>query len=176
MKILLIGKSLFLIVIALLSTNESLAQKVFPFQEGKTFSLSNLKTISGGQYSIDSVDTDLLVMNFWNIGCKGCIAEMDFLNEVYNDLKSESITFWSVTMSPKEGLKDYLIKHPIDWEIKGDVDFMGTVNNNEINIKCMPTTIVLNSSKRILYAQCKPIMEENGGSEFVELLKEELTK
>ena len=152
------------------------AQFENPFKQGEIFQLSDLETMNGAKYSIDSLDSKILVMNFWNIGCKGCIQEMEFLNEVYDQFNSDSISFWSVTMSPEESLEEYLKKHPIKWEIKGDVDFMGITGNPDLNIRCMPTTIVLNRAKEILYSQCHAILEEKGGPEFIELLRQEESK
>jgi len=142
------------------------------YDVGEKFTLSELETMESDEtYSIDEIKTDLLVMNFWNIGCKGCIQEQPFLNKLYDLFKSESITFWSVTSSKKENILSHLEKHPIKWEIKGDVDFMGLFGNDKMNIRCMPTTIVINSEKEILYAQCGPILDDVRGSEFMKLLR-----
>lgn len=161
----LITSTLFLFLSYLLSA------QVSHFNVGDTLQFSKIKTMSGKHYDIEQLDSELLVMNFWNIGCKGCLLEMPFLNKVHGDLKNESITFWSVTLNIKSKLTEYLNKHPIDWEIKGGVDFTGNFSESQFNIKCMPSTIVINKDKEILYAKCGAILDDENGQKFVSLLK-----
>jgi len=96
--------------------------------------------------------------------------EMPFLNQVHDDLKEAPITFWSITLNKKNRLNEYLEKHPINWEIKGDVEFTGNFSDSQFNIKRMPTTIVINKDKEILYAKAGPIMDNENGAKFVNML------
>ncbi|WP_235299752.1 peroxiredoxin family protein [Portibacter marinus] len=127
--------------------------------------------MSGSQYDIDEIDSELLVMNFWNIGCRGCVQEMPFLNKIHTEMKDDPITFWSITLNHESNLTEYLAKHPIKWEIKGNVDFTGNFSKSQFDIKCMPTTIVINKEKEILYAKCGPILDDENGQRFVKLLR-----
>jgi len=172
------NRLIFLIILTINISIDSNAQ-VAEFRVGEIFPFSEIETMKEGKtYSIDKLDTELLVMNFWNIGCKGCLLEMPFLNKIHDTHRDESITFWSVTLNSGHSLYNYLVKHPIKWEIKGNVDFMGLSNRSssnivksQFNIKCMPTTIVINKDKEILYAKCGPLMDDENGAKFVELLK-----
>lgn len=150
--------------------NLSMAQ-VSHFCVGDTIQFSEIETMSGDSYSIDQLDSDLLVMNFWNVGCKGCLIELPFLNKIHDNLKDESITFWSITLNRERGLTDYLSKHPIHWEIKGNVEFTGNFSDSQFNIKRMPATIVINKNKEILYAKSGPITDDENGAKFLTLLK-----
>lgn len=67
--------------------------------DGKILSLPNLK----GQ---------VVVINFWNTGCKPCIAEMPALNEIEQMYKSKNVTFLSIAPEEAELIKTFLEKRP----------------------------------------------------------------
>ena len=126
------------LMLLILGSTSSPAQSL-NFVEGDIFPFSEIETMSGASYSIDSLEANLLVMNFWNIGCKPCIQELPFLNDIYDHFGSRSIAFWSVTLNKKENITKHLMKHPIKWDFKGDVDYMGIFGGNQLNIKAIPT-------------------------------------
>ena len=115
-------------------------------------------------------------MNFWNIGCRGCLLEQPYLNEIKNHFENDQIAFWSVTLNEENRITEYLEKHPINWNLKGGVDFMGIRGDRSIQIKVMPTTIILDKNRIVQYKFSGPILDGPDGSEFEETLTNLLSR
>ncbi|MEM6380007.1 MAG: TlpA disulfide reductase family protein [Bacteroidota bacterium] len=138
------------------------------------FELSFFQTMQGDTITLDPASNKVLVMNFWNLGCRGCEAERPYLNELHKDYQEKEIVFWSVTTNTMQHLEAFLENHPIDWEIKGGVDFLGFMGDDTFKINCMPTTIVVDKEKKVIYSQCGPILEGKRGEKFKALLDKAL--
>lgn len=67
--------------------------------DGKILALSNLK----GQ---------VVVINFWNTGCKPCLAEMPALNEIVQMYKDKNVTFISIAPEEERLIRTFLEKRP----------------------------------------------------------------
>lgn len=141
---------------------------------GESINITEIRGMNQEVYSLDSLANKLLVMNFWNIGCRGCEKERPYLNELHEDYKDKEIAFWSITMNSQEHLEKYLENHPINWEILEGVDFMGLEGDKTFEIKCMPTTIIINEKKEIKYLKCGTIVEGQSGERFRKLIDSEL--
>lgn len=134
------------------------------------------KDIDGKEVNLSKYKGKVIVLNFWNIGCTGCEQERADLNNIYQRTKNEDLVFLSVTLNKEEKIKDWLAKHPIDYPIVGNVDFMGLTGNEFFQIKCMPTTIVINKENSVVYNDCMPIFENTNGPAFEKILTESLSK
>ncbi|QHT70415.1 TlpA family protein disulfide reductase [Rhodocytophaga rosea] len=134
------------------------------------------KDIDGVEVNLEKYKGKVIVLNFWNIGCTGCEEERADLNKIYHRTKNDKLVFLSVTMNKEEKIKDWLGKHPIDYPILGNVDFLGMKGNEFFQIQCMPTTIVIDKENRVVYNQCKTIFEKENGPAFEKLLSESLSK
>lgn len=139
---------------------------------GDLFQLTGINTISGEQYSLAETENKVFVMNFWNIGCKGCEQERPYLNQLYKEYGNKEVIFWSITMNKQERIESFLTSHPIEWKIKGDVDFMGLTGDETFQIKCMPTTIIIDRDRRVVYSKCGAILEGESGDQFKQLINQ----
>ncbi|MEM8528233.1 MAG: hypothetical protein AAGG68_26555, partial [Bacteroidota bacterium] len=72
----------------------------------------------------------------------------------------------SFSVIDQEKIKDFLDKHPISWELKGGVDFIG-LEDNTFNIKCMPTNMIIDKNRNIKYFKCGTV---GFGSEYTKIL------
>ncbi|PHN04736.1 peroxiredoxin family protein [Flavilitoribacter nigricans] len=152
--------------------------QVAKLQVGDPLGLTEIQTRQGTPYSLDDVKDKVIVMNFWMIGCKGCLLEQPYLNELAGKYRDrEDIVFWSVTPNQWKDMSDYLRKHPITWEIKDGVDFSGISGDKTFEIKCMPTTLVIDKQRNIRYFKCDLLMsDEEGGNDFMALLDSALAE
>lgn len=152
-----------------------LPAQVDQLQVGDTFHLNEFKAMNGDVYSLDSLEGKVLVLNFWNIGCRGCELERPYLNEVHeNYLDQQDVVFWSVTMNTKDKLMDFLDSHPIAWDIIGGIDFMGLTGDQTFLIQCMPTTMIIDKKRIVQYTRCGSILKGKSGDEFQQIIDKAL--
>ena len=141
-----------------------------------TFDIQEFTTMSGEKISLESIENKVFVMNFWSEGCRGCEIERPYLNEILHDYEGKEVVFWSITLNEKDEIKSFLKDHPIDWEIKGGVDFMGLTGDQTFLIKAMPMTIVVNRKRKVLLSHTGAILEGETGDAFTRLLDEALAQ
>ncbi|MEN0046711.1 MAG: TlpA disulfide reductase family protein [Bacteroidota bacterium] len=141
--------------------------QVSALKVGDQFTLTEMKTTSGKIYSFDSLDSKVIVLNFWNIGCRGCEMERPFLNQLQKDYQfRDDVIFWSITLNEKEKIEDFLERYPISWEIKGGVDFIGP-KDSTFMVKCMPTNMIIDKDRTVKHFECAPV---GIGSEYTKVL------
>ncbi|MBC8154839.1 MAG: TlpA family protein disulfide reductase [Bacteroidetes bacterium] len=143
---------------------------VNPLQIGKKAPVLEFKDMDGKPVSLEYLKGNVIVLNFWNIGCKGCEKERETLNWLSDSLKGQPIKFVSITLNSKEKMTDWLAKHPINYEFVGNVDFMGIAGPSFFNYRCMPTTVVIDHNGVVQYNQCGPIIGKENGNKFANLL------
>jgi peroxiredoxin len=120
--------------------------------------------------SLEHLKGNVIVLNFWNMGCVGCEQERETLNWLSDSLLNRPIKFVSITLNKKEKISAWLTKHPISYEFVGNVDFMGLSGPSFFNYQCMPTTVVIDQNGIVRYNQCRPIVGQKEGRKFAELL------
>ncbi len=141
-----------------------------PLPIGKAAPVLEFKDMDGKQLSLEHLKGNVIVLNFWNIGCVGCEQERETLNKLNHSLSQQPIKFVSITMNKKEKIGTWLEKHPISYEFVGNVDFMGITGPSFFNYKCMPTTVVIDRKGVVRYNQCGPIIGPKEGKKFSALL------
>lgn len=156
-----------LLLLFSLGISSSTQAQVSKLKINDKFTLGEIKGMNGEVYSLDEVQDKVLVLNFWNIGCKGCEQERPYLNKLYQKYKGQDVVFWSVTMNTEESIADHLEDRPIDWDIIGGVDFMNLEGDTTFQIKCMPTNLVLNKNRAVRFFQCGPIIEDQMDADFL---------
>ena len=143
---------------------------VDPLVISKMAPVLEFKDMDGKLISLEHLKGNVIVLNFWNIGCKGCEQERETLNWLSDSLKHQPIKFVSVTMNKEEKMTTWLEKHPIRYEFVGNVDFMGLTGPSFFNYRCMPTTVVIDRKGVVQYNQCGPIIGSKEGRKFSALL------
>ncbi len=137
---------------------------------GDTLSYSEIIGMKGERYDLTPYEGKVLVLNFWFIGCKGCEAERPYLNEVYQTYLEEDIQFLSITYHTDGELNKFLPEHPIDWEIWNRIDFMGVAGESQFNIRCYPTTLIIDRNRLLRYQRCGSILNGKSGDDFRDIL------
>lgn len=93
------------------------------------------------EYSAANMNDKLVVVKFWFIGCKPCIAEMPKLNQLVAQYKDrEDIVFLSLANDDAEDLKQFLDKNKFDYAVVAD---KAAYTMNTLGIGTFPTHMIV---------------------------------
>lgn len=94
------------------------------------------------------LDGKILVINFWFIACKPCVAEIPSLNKLAESFTADtSIVFLAVALDGKKALKRFVEKQPIAFRTL----YGGNDAAQRSNIRVYPTNIVVNRNGEVVY-------------------------
>lgn len=99
----------------------------------------HLTDIDGNNWDSKALKGKVIVMNFWFTGCKPCIQEMPFLNEVVAANKSGKVVFIAPAPENEGQVKKFLKKFSFNYTItpsSGDLI-------SSLNIENYPTHLVI---------------------------------
>ncbi|MEQ8712408.1 MAG: TlpA disulfide reductase family protein [Cyclobacteriaceae bacterium] len=157
-----------LLILVLLNTHLS-AQT---FQKGDTYDLEFIPLLDGEKHYLTDVEDKIRVFNFWFIGCQGCVLELDYLNQLRDEYMSDEVAFLSITGNRGKDLDNFLIDHPIQWEIIGNVAMVERFTDYPtFNPRCYPTTMIVDRNDSVVYAKCYPLTNEKDSQEFREAIE-----
>ncbi|MCF2502138.1 TlpA family protein disulfide reductase [Dyadobacter sp. CY107] len=109
--------------------------------KGKPLPGLNYTDLQGKVFDDQTLNGKIVVLKFWFIGCKPCVAEMPELNKLvarYKDRKD--IVFVSLAFDSAEKLKKFLTQKQFDYAVvAGQQDYI----MNTLGIKAAPTHIIL---------------------------------
>jgi peroxiredoxin len=75
-----------------------------------------VKALDGKTISLADLKGKVVVINFWNTGCRPCIAEMPALNEIVQMYRGKNVAFISIAPEADEELiRTFLKKRPFDF-------------------------------------------------------------
>jgi len=101
-----------------------------------------LKKMDGTEISLASLAGKTVVINFWFIGCKPCIAEMPLLNEVVNHYKDkQDIIFLAPALDAQNELASFLGKHTFTYQILSSAKEL----TKKLDINSYPTHMIIDS-------------------------------
>lgn len=108
----------------------------------------SLTTIDGQTLTADILKGKVLVLNFWFIGCPGCLEEMPKLNAAKQKFGSnENILFIAVTFDPAPKLKRFLEREKFDYLMVAGAE--STLNR--FHFSGYPKNIVIGKDGKIVY-------------------------
>ena len=116
---------------------------------GKTIPAFELKSIQGNSYTNESFKNKITVINFWFEACPPCIAEMNSLEQLYNDFKQYSnFQFLSITYENTAAInklaEEYKITYPV---LSTTTDSCYYLNFK----KGFPTTVIVDGNGLIVF-------------------------
>lgn len=106
-----------------------------------------VELISDKTFNLNEVKDTVIVLNFWFIGCKGCIAEFPTLNKIKSKYQEKAVKFISLAPDTKAVLSDYLKRTPFDYAAGFKAGFLHKLYGARIN----PTTVIIDKNKKIVY-------------------------
>ncbi len=117
-------------------------------QEGTLAPPLSLTTIDGRILSADDLKGKVLVLNFWFIGCPGCLEEMPKLNAAKQKFGSnEDILFIALTFDPAPKLKRFLEREKFDYLMVAE----GQKTLDRFHFSGYPKNIVIGKDGKIVY-------------------------
>ncbi len=114
---------------------------------GKTLPAFEIKSLQGNSFTNESLKNKITFINFWFEACAPCIAEMNTLENLYQNFKTKTdFQFLSITFEKKEAIEKLSEKHKMTYPV-----FSTTIDScHYLNFKKgFPTTIIINDNSKI---------------------------
>ncbi|MGD0884490.1 MAG: TlpA disulfide reductase family protein [Thermodesulfovibrionales bacterium] len=111
---------------------------------GKKAPPFTLNDIQGRSVSLSSLQGKVVLITFWATWCPPCREEMPSLNELYKKYRNQGLIVLAVSTDRSvSGIKDFLSKHPVDFEILLGPD---TQTSRQFRVFSLPTSFLLDKS------------------------------
>ncbi len=89
-------------------------------QEGTVAPVFEAPVIGGETLNTDTMKGKVLVLNFWFIGCTGCVEEMPKLNRLAAKYaQNADIEFVAISPNTEQELRDFLTRERFDYKMVG---------------------------------------------------------
>lgn len=115
--------------------------------EGKTLPELSLEDIDGNTYTLENLKGKVVVMNFWFIHCKPCVAEIPDLNKLKAKFKDKPVVFFAVALDSKKALDKFLENTPFDFTVIP----RGGVLARDLRIPHYPYNVILDKDGKLEY-------------------------
>ena len=117
-------------------------------QEGTVAPVFEAPVIGGKTVNTGQLKGKVVVLNFWFIGCAGCITEMPKLNELAAKYGSNvDIEFIAIAPNTEQELRDFLSRERFDYKMVGQARSI----INLFAFKGFPRNIVIGRDGKIVY-------------------------
>lgn len=113
-------------------------------QPAKPFSV---KDLDGNEWSLELLKGKIIVMNFWFVECKPCIAEMPDLNKLVEEYKGRDVVFLGFATNEETRIRSFLEKQKFSYRI---VPRSGQVAE-AYGVTSFPTHIIVDAASKIVY-------------------------
>ena len=84
------------------------------YKEATDFEFTDME---GNKGKISEFKGKIVVINFWGIGCKPCVAEIPELNELAKEFKNKDVIFLAIASDKKKRLERFLKTHPFNYRV-----------------------------------------------------------
>lgn len=98
----------------------------------------NMYSLEGDPVSFNDAKGEVVLLNFWATWCPPCIAEMPYLQNLYNDY-GEKVKFFFVTDEDPQKISAFMEKHQYDLPVQINQQ----LPPRPFEAKALPTTYVL---------------------------------
>ncbi len=101
----------------------------------------SVSTMVGKKLSLESLQGKVIVINFWNLGCGPCRAEMPDLNKLVEKYKNDEVVFIAFSNDKSIRMVEFLKKKVFDYQLVTDANDVFKA----YGVKVLPTHVVINS-------------------------------
>jgi thiol-disulfide isomerase/thioredoxin len=109
-----------------------------------------METLKHGIVSLQNIESDFLILYFWEPDCGHCKTATPLLHEFYLKYKDKGVEIFSICTQPdKEAWEKYITSNGLSWINGWDPDRL-THYDFFYNITATPTIFILNSEKKII--------------------------
>lgn len=139
------------------ATQEAIAAKIKMFEKapgsdflvGETPSDFTLKSLEGQTVSLQDYKGQIVLLNFWFVGCKPCIMEMPELNDIVADFESEGVNFLAIGLDNPERVNKFLETNAFEYQLLPN----GRRVANQFGVTSYPTHLLLNREGKVIFSQ-----------------------
>lgn len=136
-----------ILLISLLLTSNPILVAAQRITVNEPFPRTAFHTRSDSVINIAPSGNDILVINFWMLSCKPCVAEFPLLNKLLEQFFGQSqVRFISMTWDQQEEINKFLETHPLKYRIIPNINFM-----REFSVGLIPCNVIVNSKNLVLY-------------------------
>jgi peroxiredoxin len=89
---------------------------------GKNFPMFDWIDLDNNHLSTETLKGKVVVLNFWDLSCIPCIAEINDLNNLYRDIGDPNVEFIAVSNAGPEQLKKFLANKAFSYKQVARVD------------------------------------------------------
>ncbi len=116
------------------------------FKIGEEIPTFTSHDINGNKVSLKDLRGKIVVLNFFFIGCPGCMAEVPELNDVVARYKgNNNVVFVSVSLDVKSYIKKFLDDTPFNYQIISEGAFLA----KRYGIALYPTNVILDKTGKV---------------------------
>lgn len=110
--------------------------------KGKKLPDFDLKTLKGKSINNSQFKNKVVVVNFWFIQCKPCVAEMPALNKLVDKYKGKPVIFLAPSLDSPTALDKFFQKNIFNYQILPEAKGLA----NEMELRAYPTHLVIDQN------------------------------
>jgi len=139
------------------ASEEAKAAKIAMFEKapGSDFMINQtapdftLNSLENKPINLKDYKGQVVLLNFWFVGCKPCIMEMPELNEIVADYASRGITFLAIALDDPERINKFLETHDFDYTLLPN----GRQVAMNYGVSSYPTHLLLDRNGKVVFSQ-----------------------
>ncbi len=137
-------------------------------QEGQPVPPIILTDINGRDYVLDELDGQVIIINFWTVGCGSCFYEFPFLQEAYERAPSDSLMIFGINVSELAD-ETRILAETLGIEFPMMVDPRGEVFATHFGGAVVPTTYFIDANGVVFDVVVGPMDRYNLHAKLAEL-------
>ena len=117
---------------------------------GKPAPPFSVKTLSGDNYSDQSLLGKTVVINFWFIKCKPCVDEIPKLNKLVKKYThNKDVVFLSISFDQEKDIRSFLEKNPFKYQQVGK-EGEGNSLIGKYKVMAFPTHMIIDPTGKVV--------------------------
>ncbi|MDR0408039.1 MAG: TlpA family protein disulfide reductase [Campylobacteraceae bacterium] len=125
------------------------------------------KDLSGKSVKLDEFEDKVIVVRFWEKGCRHCMMEMPKLQELQDEYKDDLTVIGINSYNPIEDIKTFQNEYKITFTLlKDDLD----ITKKRYGVIVVPTTFIIDKSGVVKYKIFGMSSWEKSKEKILELL------
>lgn len=127
------------------SINTSITQQI-----GKQAPDWTLPMIKGDSVKLSAQKNNLILLNFWFVGCGACLQDVPDINEIQKEFAGKGLKVYGIEfVKPNDkGLTEYIDKNKIEYSIL----YKGNKTASDYAVTAAPMFFLINNQQKIIYA------------------------